>query len=122
MESACEFLKEKASLKDVLKHRNTNWRALRVISIGLEPDMSFSYLLLVMGSTLLIPPEERPRNQGQWFTPLTMHGSRGSIRRDFHKYISSKKGNINWRGFYKDIESFSKSLKGYHLRGRWSMK
>jgi hypothetical protein len=34
--------------------------APRVSSIGLEPDMSLSCLLLVTGSTLLIPPGQGP--------------------------------------------------------------
>jgi hypothetical protein len=33
-----------------------------------------------------------------------------------------KRRNISWRSFYRHTKECSRSLKGYHPRGKWSMK
>jgi hypothetical protein len=48
-------------------------------------------LVVGHGFDSLDSPGVRPCNQGRWFTPLTIHGTWGSIRRVFRKYISLEK-------------------------------
>jgi hypothetical protein len=70
------------------QHMSDNIIAPRVISSGYEPDVKLSLAEEVTCSNILFSLGVRPHNQGQWFTPFTIHevGKYSGVSREvFHR-------------------------------------